>query len=58
MNGQRRCGISIYYTMELLPSLKNDEFLPFAAMQMDLDNIMLGEVNQRKILYDITFCEI
>ena len=48
MNGQRRCGISIYYTMELLPSLKNDEFLPFEAMWMDLENIMLGEVNQRK----------
>ena len=48
MNGQRRCGIFIYYPIELLPSLKNDEFLPFEAMWMDLENIMLGEVNQRK----------
>ena len=36
------------YTMEVLPSLKNDEFLPSAATWMDLENIMLGEVNQGK----------
>ena len=35
------------YTMEVLPGLKN-EFLPSAATWMDLENIMLGEVNQRK----------
>ena len=36
------------YTIEVLPSLRNDEFLPSAAMWMGLENIMLGEVNQRK----------
>ena len=35
------------YTMEVLPGLKN-EFLPSAATWVDLENMMLGEVNQRK----------
>ena len=34
--------------MGLLLSHKNNEILPFAAMWMDLENIMLGETNQTK----------
>ena len=43
-----------YYTVR-----KKNEFLPFAAMWMDLENTMLSETNQseRQILYDITYVE-
>ena len=29
--------------------------MPFAATWMDLENIMLNEISQRQILYDITY---
>ena len=35
--------------------LKKNEILPFAAVWMDLENIMLSEISQRQILYDITY---
>ena len=34
--------------MGLLLSHKNNEILPFAAMWIDLENIMLSETNQTK----------
>ena len=36
---------------------KKNGILPLAAMQMDLENIMLGEMSdrERQVLYDIIF---
>ena len=42
------------HTMECYSAIKKNEILPFAATCMDLENIILSEVNQRRILYDIT----
>ena len=44
------------YIYEYYP-LKKNEILPFAAMWIDLENIMLSEMSdrERQILYDITY---
>ena len=34
---------------------KRDKILPLVAIWIDLENIMLSEINQRQILYDITY---
>ena len=39
------------YTMEYYSVIKKNEIMPFAATQMDLENIILSEVSQRQILY-------
>ena len=44
------------YTMEYYSAIKN-EILPFAATWVDLEGIMLSEMSQRQILYDITYVE-
>ena len=36
-------------------SHKKNEILPFAATWMDLEGIMLSEISQSQILYDITY---
>ena len=36
------------FTMEYYPAIKKNEILPFAAMWMKLENIMLSEISQRK----------
>ena len=36
------------YTMEYYSATKKNEILPFAATWMDLENIILSEVSQRK----------
>ena len=36
------------YTMEYYSAIEENEILPFAAMWMDLENIMLSEISQRK----------
>ena len=38
-------------------AIKKNEIMPFAATWMDLDIIILSEVSQRKIPYDITYME-
>ena len=44
------------YTMEYYYSaIRKKEILPFAATWRDLEGIMLSEINQRQILYDITY---
>ena len=35
-------------TMEYYSAIKNNEVLPFAATQMDLEGIMLSEISQKK----------
>lgn len=42
-------------TMEYYSSIeKKNEILPFVTIQMDLENIILSDVKQRQIAYDIT----
>ena len=36
------------YTMEYYSAIKNNEILPFATMWMELEDIMLSEISQRK----------
>ena len=36
------------YTMEYYSAIKKNKILPFAAIRMDLEGIMLNEVSQRK----------
>ena len=36
-------------------AIKKNEILPFAAVWMDLEKIMLSEISQRQILYDSTY---
>ena len=43
--------------MEYYSAIKN-EIMPFATTGITLEGIMLNEISQRKILYDITICEI
>ena len=42
--------------MKYYSVIKKNEILPFAAMWMDLENILFSEVSQteKDILYDIT----
>ena len=34
------------YTMEYYSAIRNDEYLPFASMWMELEGIMLSDVSQ------------
>ena len=43
------------YMMKYYSAIKQNEILPFAATWMDLKNIILSEVSQRQILYEITY---
>ena len=36
------------YTMEYYSAIKNNEIMPFAATQMDLEIIIISEVRKRK----------
>ena len=36
------------YTMEYYSAIKKNKILPFAAIWMDLENIMLSEISQTK----------
>ena len=39
------------YTMKYYSAIKKNEIMPFATTCMDLENIMLSEVRQRKTSY-------
>ena len=43
------------YTMEYYSAIIKNEIMTFAATWMDLEIIILSEVRQRKISYDITY---
>ena len=42
------------YTMEYYLAIKENEIMPFAAIWMDLEIIILSEVSRRQI-YDIAY---
>ena len=44
--GSRRCGM--YIQWNIIQPLKKNETLPFAAMWLDLEIIMLSEISQGK----------
>ena len=43
------------YTMEYYSAIKRNEFLPFAAIWMDMEDIMFSEISQTKIPYITTY---
>ena len=45
------------YAMEYYSAIRENEIISFAATQMDLEIIILSEVRQRQISYDITYMQ-
>ena len=43
------------YTMEYYSVIRNKEIMPFAASWMDLDSVIMSEVKQEKLSYDIPY---
>ena len=43
------------YTMKYYSAIKQNEIMPFAVTWMDLVIVILSEVRQRGISYDITY---
>ena len=41
------------YTMDYYPAIKRNVITPFAATSMDLEIVIVNEVSQREISYDI-----
>ena len=41
--------------MEYYSAIKKNEIMPFAPTWLDLEIIILSEVNQRQMSYDITY---
>lgn len=44
MTGWRRCDVDEYTT-----AIREDEILPFATTRMDLENIMVSEMSDKKL---------
>ena len=45
----------VVYIYNGILAIKKNEIMPFAAKWMDLEMIILSEVRERQISYDITF---
>ena len=43
------------YTMEYYSAIKKNEIMPFAATCMHLEMVILSEVSQRQISYDVAY---
>ena len=43
------------YTMEYYSAIKKNGIMPFAAIWMELETLILSEVNQKEKPYDITY---
>ena len=54
MNGSRRWGMYTH-TLEYCSAIRKNEIMPFAAMWMYLEIVILSEVNPRLIPCDITY---
>ena len=53
---KRMWYIYIYiYTMEYYSAIKLKEILPFVTTGMDFEGIMLSEIRERQIPYDLTY---
>ena len=48
-----RSADGVHYTMEYHSAIKKKEIMPFTATWMDLEIIILSEISQRQISYDI-----
>ena len=48
------CVFIYIHTMEYYSAIKKNEILPFAAMWMELEGIMLSKIRERQIPYDFT----
>ena len=44
-----------YIIMEYYLAIKKNEIIPFALTSMDLESVILSELSQRQISYDITY---
>ena len=61
MNGLKKNGgiymyVCVYvYIREYYSAIKMNEIMPFAATWMDLETVVLSEVRERQISYDITY---
>ena len=42
-------NVNVLMKMEYYSAIKRNEILPFSMMWMELENIMLSEISQRKI---------
>ena len=51
----KKLGLGIYLSNGILLSHKKTKILPFAATWMELGKIILNEVRERPIFYDITY---
>ena len=50
MNGKRRCSVyTRWKTTQLLKKETNNEIIPFGAIWMDLEVIMLSEISQMNL---------
>ena len=43
------------YTVDYYSAIKKNEIMPFVAIWLNLENIILSEVSERQILHDITY---
>ena len=49
------CAGTHTHTLEYYSAIKRNENFPFVATWMDLEGIMLSEIRERQILYDVTY---
>ena len=57
-NGKKNLCIYTYiytYMMEYYLAIKKKEILLFAITWMELEEVMLGEISQRQMLYNVTY---
>ena len=58
IDGERIKKMWYICPMEYYSAIKKNDILPFGAIWMDLDIILLSEVSQREILHEIAYLRI